>query len=559
MGIDRRIAEDLGPDDPREIGPFTILGLLGTGGMGEVYLGAGEQGYAAVKRVRPRLVSGERFKREVGLLYRVPSEVAPGVLASDGTAARPWFATEYVPGLTVDEAVRLRGPLPAEDLWLLLAETAAQLRTVHRLGIVHRDLKPANVMLVVDGIRLIDFGIARAADQARLTRSGGSYGTRGFTPPEQESGDDDVAEPADVYALGALVLYAASGRTPGLVPDVEALRAVDAELAEVVEPCLAAQPEARPTAQSLAEAARAHVAAADVAWPAEVMERISARQQFAETPVSRMETLPPPEDETAAVEVEKVPSAERTTRPVAEASSATTSHLRWKLAALPAVAILLLGGAAAVTLLPRSSPPRTAHADAVGSTVVLPAAKLTQTSTLAPSRSTSPPPGTAETATPTSATSATSALVLPPSSFSGIAASTGSGTSAAPPAAQPDPTASAISGISGGSDPARVPGSEADTDWVGNDAACSAWLDDDGSGALAGVLNTSLTQSCVAELFRSDGMAYTFSTSWGAEKTNFITDAGFTMWICVWHADDQSSDETCSARFGMSGHTPVRE
>ncbi|MBL7488906.1 protein kinase [Frankia sp. AgB1.9] len=120
------------------------------------------------------------------------------------------------------------------------------------------------------------------------------------------------------------------------------------------------------------------------------------------------------------------------------------------------------------------------------------------------------------------------------------------------------PTAYSIDGINGGDDTTQVPGSEADTYWVGNDATCSAWLDDNGSGALAGVLNTSLTQSCVAELFRSDASAYTFSASWGAKKTNFIPVGGSTMWICVWHADLQSTTEVCSPHFGMNGRTPVR-
>ena len=125
--------------------------------------------------------------------------------------------------------------------------------------------------------------------------------------------------------------------------------------------------------------------------------------------------------------------------------------------------------------------------------------------------------------------------------------------------AAPNVTASSITGINGGDDKTQVAGSEADTDWVGNDAVCSAWLDNNGSGELAGVLNTSLTQSCVAELFRSDGIAHTFSTSWGAEKTNFISDIGYTMWICVWHADNQSTDEVCSPHFGMNGNTPVKQ
>ncbi|MER7181146.1 serine/threonine protein kinase, partial [Streptomyces hyaluromycini] len=119
-------------------------------------------------------------------------------------------------------------------------------------------------------------------------------------------------------------------------------------------------------------------------------------------------------------------------------------------------------------------------------------------------------------------------------------------------------TSSSMSGVNGSDDPAQVKGSEADTSWFGNDAACSAWLDDNGSGELAGVLNTSLNQSCGAELYRSDGIAYTFQANWGAAKTSFISDVGHTMWICVWNASDRS-DEQCSARFGMNGGTPVRQ
>lgn len=158
---------------------------------------------------------------------------------------------------------------------------------------------------------------------------------------------------------------------------------------------------------------------------------------------------------------------------------------------------------------------------------------------------------------------------IPPSGV-GTAAAGGAGPANAPavpstaatiPAtrATQGPTAYAIKGINGGDDAAQVPGSEADTSWVANDAACSAWLDSNGSGGLAGVLNTSLYQSCVAELFRSDGMAYTFSASWGAKKTSFLPAAGYTMWICVWNANSQSTTEVCSPRFGLNGTTPVRK
>ena len=292
--MDSIIAASLGEDDPLEIGRFTIIGLLGTGGMAEVYLGVNEDSYVAVKRVRPRLVSRERFAREVAILHRVPPGIAPRVLANDSTPVRPWFATEYVPGLTVDEAVRLHGPLPAGVLRLLLAETAAALATVHAAGIVHRDLKPANLMLVRDGVQLIDFGIARAAGLPRLTRNGGGYGTHGFTAPEQEAGDRDVAAPADVYSLGALLLYAASGRTPGAVADVGPVRGADAELAAVIESCLDADPGARPSAAQLVTSAHRLAPGDDLSWPDELTARIEARRRFAATPVTKVETLPPP-------------------------------------------------------------------------------------------------------------------------------------------------------------------------------------------------------------------------------------------------------------------------
>ncbi|MEU9247053.1 protein kinase [Streptomyces sp. NPDC048385] len=543
--IDSTIAEPLGPDDPQEIGSFNIIGLLGVGGMGEVYLGASDKGYAAVKRVRPRLVAGERFAREVGILYRVPPGVGPRVLASDGTAERPWFATEYVPGLTVDEAVRLRGPLPVEALWLLLAEAAAHLSDVHALGIVHRDVKPANVMLVRDGVKLIDFGIARAADQARLTRSGGSYGTQGFSAPEQQAGDEDVAAPADVYSLGALLLFAASGRTPGVVPDVEPLRAVDAGLAALVESCLATGRGARPTAGEVAEAAQAHLPVPPPSWPSEVMARITVRRAFATTPVGKLETVPPPDPDAEPTPGTVPPSAAPPRRPGK------------RLLLLSTAAVIVLGAVAAFVLTP-SDPPRDSAARPSGSAsaAVEHVAGTTRKSSASPGRSASPTAGSTHPASALTAVPAGTDTAVPPSTSS---ARPPAGTVATAESSAPAPrlTSSSISGINGSDDPAQVKGSEADTSWVGNDAACSAWLDDNGSGELAGVLNTSLNQTCGAELYRSDGVAYTFQASWGAAKTSFVSDVGHTMWICVWNASDRS-DEQCSARFGMNGDTPVK-
>ncbi|MGD6747038.1 serine/threonine protein kinase [Streptomyces sp. BH106] len=529
---DSTIAEPLGTDDPQEIGSFHIIGLLGVGGMGEVYLGASDKGYAAVKRVRPRLVAGERFEREVGILYRVPAGVGPRVLASDGTAERPWFATEYVPGLTVDEAVRLRGPLPAEALWLLLAEAATHLSAVHASEIVHRDIKPGNVMLVRDGVQLIDFGIARAADQARLTKSGGSYGTQGFSAPEQQAGDEDVGAPADVYSLGALLLYAASGRTPGVVPDVEPLRAMDADLADVIGSCLTTGPGDRPTAAEVARAARAHLLVPPPSWPSEVTSRIDSRRAFASTPVGKLETVPPPD-----LEADPTPGAAH--RP------------RARRLLLPAAAVIALGAVAAFVLVPSDSRHDGAARPSADETV----AAATRTPAKGPTRSASP---SEKSGHPTPTTAPDKADSAPPGTSSARPPTHTAPTTAPSPAATPRVTSSSISGVNGSDDPAQVKGSEADTSWVGNNATCSAWLDHNGSGELAGVLNTSMNQSCGAELHRSDGIAHTFQASWGAAKTNFISGVGHTMWICVWNASNRS-DEQCSARFTMNGNTPVKQ
>ncbi|MFJ7246621.1 serine/threonine-protein kinase [Kitasatospora sp. NPDC098652] len=547
--IDSAVAEPLGPGDPQEIGSFSVIGLLGTGGMGEVYLGVSDRGYAAVKLVRPRLVSGERFEREVGLLYRVPFGVAPRVLASDGTPERPWFATEYVPGLTVDEAVRLHGPLPAEVLWLLLTETAAQLRAVHAAGIAHRDIKPANIMLVHDGVKLIDFGIARAADQARLTRSGDGYGTQGFSAPEQQAGDEDVAAPADVYALAALLLYAASARTPDAVRDLERLRAVDADLAAVLAPCLAADPGARPTADQVVQAARAHLPAPPPSWPTEVLARIDVRRAFAETPVGKLETVPPPD---AGTPPPTPPGRRR----------------RKRLFLLPIAAVIALGTVTVYALSPDTFPQHHTSQDSLGTPVtVQPLAGTTPgpstsspSATPSPTADPSPPPST----TPADPTRAPSPTPRPSTTSATSTASTPklatppTTAPATPSAAAPTVTSSSISGINGSDDPAQVKGSEADTSWFGNDAACSAWLDDNGTGSLAGVLNTSLNQTCVAELSRSDGLTYTFRASWGAAKTSFLPVTGYTLQICVWNANNRSTEQ-CSPRFTMTGTTPTRQ
>ncbi|GGR39982.1 hypothetical protein GCM10010282_35880 [Streptomyces roseolus] len=284
--------------DPRRIGAFRLLGVLGSGGMGRVYLGAVPGTYAAVKRVLPSLAEDtdflSHFGHELDNLARLPAGASTKLLASDRLAKPPWFATAFIPGVTLNDALRLHGgPLPPEALWRLVREAAAGLRTVHAAEMVHRDLKPSNVMLTGDGLSLIDFGVARAADQSRLTKTGMIIGTPAYMAPEQAVADKALTGAADVFALGSLVLYAANGRPPfgdgsghDLLyrvvhgePDFGRLPELDPDLADLVRTCLAKDPADRPTATELVGHADAR--AAGVAWPEAVTARIAERTAFA--------------------------------------------------------------------------------------------------------------------------------------------------------------------------------------------------------------------------------------------------------------------------------------
>ncbi|MEU8975463.1 protein kinase [Streptomyces monashensis] len=293
--------EPLEDGDPRRIGPIPLVGRLGAGGMGRVYLGVHDGKYAAVKQVLPSVVGEDkdfvrRFGHELDNLSRLPEGAATPLLAGDRDALPPWFATAYVPGLTLREAVDAHGgPLPAASLWLLLHRAAAGLAAVHARDMVHRDVKPSNVMLTLDGVTLIDFGVARAAEQSQLTRTGMVVGTPAYMSPEQASGARRLTGAVDVFALGSVVAYAGSGRPPfgdesghavlyRIVherPDLDELRSSDAELASVVASCLDKDPEGRPTAAELLDLTAAHVPAGTPLWPAAVTGHLERRAEFA--------------------------------------------------------------------------------------------------------------------------------------------------------------------------------------------------------------------------------------------------------------------------------------
>ncbi|MFJ5642139.1 serine/threonine-protein kinase [Streptomyces sp. NPDC093223] len=263
----------LDPTDPPAVGGYPLLARLGEGGMGQVFLSRTPSGRPlALKTVRGEfgLDPGfeERFAREIASSDRVRSPWTVSVLDYSPPGQRPqWLATEYVAAPTLADWVARHGPLPEAAVRALGAELAEGLQAVHRAGLAHRDVKPSNVLLAGRHPLLIDFGIARAADDTRHTRTGGVIGSPGYMAPEQITGGA-AAEPGDVFALAAVLVYAATGRGPFLLRGEEPSAAqllyrivheearlddVPPSLAPVLAACLDKAPGSRPTAAQLLE------------------------------------------------------------------------------------------------------------------------------------------------------------------------------------------------------------------------------------------------------------------------------------------------------------------
>ncbi|MFB7496570.1 protein kinase [Streptomyces sp. NPDC056161] len=253
--------QPLDESDPREIGRYRLVGRLGAGGMGSVYLGRTPGGRPAAVKVisdhfRADPAALERFRREAETLRRVRSAYTAALIDASITTPPYWLATEYVPGPTLDRVVAGGGALPTDLCWALLAALAEGLGDIHDLGIWHRDVKPQNVILSPTGPQLIDFGISRSSQQSALTQAGHAMGTPGYTAPETLT-HNQVGADSDVFALGATLAFAATGRAPygeGIPTaiayrtvhgDID-LQGVDPALAELISACVARDPRERP-------------------------------------------------------------------------------------------------------------------------------------------------------------------------------------------------------------------------------------------------------------------------------------------------------------------------
>ncbi|WP_323181652.1 serine/threonine-protein kinase [Streptomyces sp. NBC_00572] len=263
--------QPLQEQDPERVADYRLLGRLGEGGMGVVYLARSPRGrMVAVKTIRAELAAApdfrRRFAKETAVAQQVGGDWTAAVLAADPDAALPWVATTYVAGPTLQQVVaEQHGPLPEHSVRGLASGLCRALGDIHAAGMVHRDLKPSNVMVTIDGPKVIDFGIARALDSttSALTSTGVVVGSPGFMSPEQIRGES-LTEASDVFSLGAVLAFAASGRLPfevtggqvhalmyKVVHEPPDLTSVPETLRELIDACLAKDPADRPTRAAL--------------------------------------------------------------------------------------------------------------------------------------------------------------------------------------------------------------------------------------------------------------------------------------------------------------------
>lgn len=267
----QRPVEPLEDGAPRAVGEYRLLGRIGSGGMGQVYLGESPAGqHVAVKMIKPSVLDEDtraRFILEVESLRTVYGTGVAAFVGADAHADAPWLAVEYVPGPDLRSFITEHGPLPPVETASLGALLAEGLKTVHEAGLLHRDLKPQNILLSAYGPKVIDFGLAVLAERrSTLTATGVVVGSVQCMPPEQARGEQHLEHSADVYALGAVLLYAATGHYPYTGPTWQAialriedpattpdLQGLSPQLRPVIEAMLAHDPADRPSRAKVTE------------------------------------------------------------------------------------------------------------------------------------------------------------------------------------------------------------------------------------------------------------------------------------------------------------------
>ncbi len=472
----------LQPQDPREIGPYQLLGQLGMGGMGQVFLGMSAGGRPiAVKVIRAELASDPdfraRFEREVAAAQRVSGLFTALVVDADLDGPTPWLATAYVAGPSLTETVRGHGPLPAHSLWALAAGLAEGLSAVHAAGVVHRDLKPSNVLLAEDGPRIIDFGISGAAEASAATGANVMIGSPGYMSPEQVLGRH-VGPAGDMFSLGSVLTFAATGETPfghgssaalmyRLVNNPPKLDGVPGDLRPLVGLCLAKDPGDRPSAeQLLAELGAIQPAPG---WLAESIMNSFAQTQSAAIPAELAELVvptsagpvaaaassgPPPGGKQARFAGPGRPGRHRISRPLASAC------LTGALVTGSAVAAIALIGAGrtppASDVQPQAAAGSTASPAAPGTVPARPGASPSAPASLSPSSFVSP--ATSSSGTSLAPTPISSASIQPGSSGS---AKPSTSSSSAPPSSTPPSSAPPSSAPPSSAPPSSAPPSSA--------------------------------------------------------------------------------------------------
>ncbi|MGW2840332.1 serine/threonine-protein kinase [Streptomyces sp. NPDC001493] len=304
-GVFRPLEEN----DPRTVAGYRLTARLGSGGMGKVYLSYTPGGRpVAVKVIRPDFAEDpefrRRFQQEVAAAQRVQGLYTAPVIDSDTDGRHPWLATAYVPGPSLAQAVTEHGPLPVPTVLLTVAGMAEALQVIHGAGIVHRDLKPSNVLLAADGPRVIDFGIARAADATSLTGSGVAVGTPSFMAPEQAAGRP-VTPATDIFALGQVAVFASTG-VPAfgegtshgvlyrIVHEEPVLDGVPDRLRELVTRCLAKDPADRPSVAEVVALCRSASGETQLRRPEEWLPVAVAADITGRTAAPAPDRTPPP-------------------------------------------------------------------------------------------------------------------------------------------------------------------------------------------------------------------------------------------------------------------------